>query len=83
MWNKSIIQKRINGIISFNTKQNLQFIQLPKNYDPDSFINKFSLSNLLKSKKPIPIVEYMNQSSSAIDLTKADNKISLISILMI
>ncbi len=56
----------------------LQFIQLPKDYDPDSFINKFSFKQFIEIlKKPISIVNFIfNQSSSAIDLSNADNKIS-------
>ncbi len=56
----------------------LQFIKLPINYDPDSFINKFNLSRFIELlKKPIPIVNFIfNQSSSTIDLKNADNKIS-------
>ena len=56
----------------------LQFINLPKDYDPDSYINKYSLSNFVKIlKNPIPIVNYLfEQTSSTIDLSKADNKIS-------
>ena len=56
----------------------LQFIKLPNNYDPDSFINEHSLlafKNFLK--KPISIVNFIfEQSSSTIDLKNADNKIS-------
>ena len=55
----------------------LQIIQLPKNYDPDSFINTFSLSKFIdKLKKPIPIINFIfDQSSSTMDLKIADNKI--------
>ncbi len=56
----------------------LQFIKLPKDLDPDNFINEYSLEKLIEIlKKPIPIVNFLfEQSSSSIDLTKADNKIS-------
>ena len=56
----------------------LQFIKLPKDYDPDSFINKYSLKEFIDIlKRPLPIVNFIfEQSSSSIDLTKADNKIS-------
>ncbi len=56
----------------------LQFIKLPRNYDPDSFINKYSFNKFIEMlKKPIPIVNFIfEQSSSTIDLNKADNKIS-------
>ena len=56
----------------------IQFVTLPRNYDPDSFVKKFSqkdLSNLLK--EPTSITKYIfNISSSSIDLQNADNKIS-------
>ena len=56
----------------------LQFIKLPQDYDPDSFINKFSLKEFIKIlKQPTPIVNFIfEQSSASIDLTKADNKIT-------
>ncbi len=56
----------------------LQFIKLPKNYDPDSLINKSSLKHLIELlKKPIPIVKFIfDQSSSSVDLSKAEDKIS-------
>ena len=56
----------------------LQFIKLPKDYDPDSFINQFSITKFIEFlKKPIPIVNFIfDQSSSTLDLSKADNKIS-------
>ena len=56
----------------------LQFIKLPNNYDPDSFINKYSFTKFIEIlKKPIPIVNFIfDQSSSTIDLSIADNKIS-------
>ncbi len=56
----------------------LQFIKLPKDYDPDSFINKFSFEKFIEIlKKPIAIVNFIfNHSSSSVDLTKADNKIT-------
>ncbi len=56
----------------------LQFIKLPKDLDPDNFVNKHSLEKLIEIlKKPIPIVNFIfDQSSSSVDLSKADNKIS-------
>ena len=56
----------------------LQFIKLPKNYDPDSLINESSLNDLIEIlKKPIPIVKFIfDQSSSSVDLSKAEDKIS-------
>ena len=56
----------------------LQFITLPKNYDPDSFINDNSINDFIKLlKNPIPIIKFIfDQSSSTIDLSKAEHKIS-------
>ena len=56
----------------------LQFINLPKNYDPDSFINKFSLKEFIKYlKRPSSIVNFIfDYASSTIDLNIANNKIS-------
>ena len=56
----------------------LQFIKLPLNYDPDSYINQFSYNNFITIlKKPISIIDFIfEQSSSSIDLSQADNKIS-------
>lgn len=56
----------------------LQFITLPKDTDPDSYINDFSLKKFIEIlKKPIPIVNFIfEQSSSTINLNNADNKIS-------
>ena len=56
----------------------LQFINLPKNYDPDSYINKFSLKEFIKYlKNPSPIVNFIfDYASSTIDLNLANNKIS-------
>ncbi len=56
----------------------LQFIKLPFNYDPDSYIMKHSIKQFAEIlKKPEPIINFIfNQSSSSIDFTRADNKIS-------
>ena len=56
----------------------LQFIKLPSNYDPDSFITNHSIKQFAEIlKKPESIINFIfNQSSSSIDFNKADNKIS-------
>ena len=56
----------------------LQFIKLPQDYDPDNFINKVSLKSFVDLlKMPIPIVNFIfEQSSSSIDLSIADNKVT-------
>ena len=44
----------------------LQFIKLPKDYDPDSFINNYSLKKFIKIiKKTIPIVNFIFEQSSS------------------
>tara|TARA_Y100000590_G_scaffold465458_1_gene637834 strand:- start:720 stop:2465 length:1746 start_codon:yes stop_codon:yes gene_type:complete len=56
----------------------LQFVSLPNEYDPDSFINSFSIEKLLELfKNPIPLVNYIfDQSSKAVKLENADEKVS-------
>ncbi len=55
----------------------LQFIVLPNEYDPDTYINKFTLNQFVKYlKNPISIVDFIfQQSSNSIDLQKPDNKV--------
>ncbi len=56
----------------------LQFILLPQGNDPDSYIQKNSFTDFVKVlKSPITLVDFIfEQSSSTIDLSKPDNKIS-------
>ncbi len=58
--------------------KSLQFINLPKNYDPDSFLEKNKLEDLIRIlKEPIPLLNYIFEvSSSGISLNHADQKIS-------
>jgi len=60
-----------------SSKKFVQFINLPNGYDPDNYINEFSIQKFVNElKAPIPLVEFIfNQSSSSIDLRKADEKI--------
>ena len=55
----------------------LQFIVLPNEYDPDTYINKFTLNQFVKYlKNPLSIVDFIfQQSSNSIDLQKPDNKV--------
>ena len=55
----------------------LQFIILPNGYDPDTFINEYSLSKFSTYlKNPLSIVDFIFQESSkSIDLQKSDNKV--------
>ena len=51
----------------------LQFIKLPKDYDPDSFINNFSIKKFIEIlKKPIPIVDFIFDQSSSIIALRTD-----------
>ncbi len=55
----------------------LQFVVLPNDYDPDTYINKFSLNKFVTYlKNPLSIVDFIFQESSkSIDLEKPDNKV--------
>ena len=55
----------------------LQFIVLPPNEDPDSFVNKNSINELVNIlKQPIPLVNYIfHQASLAHSINNADDKI--------
>ena len=55
----------------------LQFVILPNEYDPDTYINEFSLNKFaIYLKNPLSIVDFIFQESSkSIDLQKSDNKI--------
>ena len=55
----------------------LQFVILPNEYDPDTYINVYSLNKFAKYlKNPLSIVDFIFQESSkSIDLKKSDNKV--------
>ena len=55
----------------------LQFVILPNEYDPDTYINEYSLSKFASYlKNPLSIVDFIFQESSkSIDLQKPDNKV--------
>ncbi len=55
----------------------LQFVVLPNQYDPDTYINEFSISEFAKYlRNPLSIVDFIfEESSKSIDLSKSDNKI--------
>ena len=55
----------------------LQFVILPNGYDPDTYINEYSLSKFATYlKNPLSIVDFIFQESSkSIDLKKSDNKV--------
>ena len=55
----------------------LQFILLPYNSDPDSFLNSNSFNELVNNlKKPIKLINFIfNHSSNTVDLNNIDEKI--------
>jgi len=55
----------------------LQFVILPNEYDPDTYINEFSFNEFAKYlKNPLSIIDFIfEESSKSIDLKKPDNKI--------
>ena len=55
----------------------LQFVILPNEYDPDTYINEYSLSKFATYlKNPLSIVDFIFQESSkSINLHKSDNKV--------
>mgnify|MGYP001157179571 CR=1 FL=1 len=76
--NKAAYKAAIMALPFLNPNKYIQFIGLPENYDPDSFIAKNSLEKFITIlKKPISITNFIfEQSSSTIDLNTADNKIT-------
>ena len=56
----------------------IQFISLPKGFDPDTFINKVSLNKFVTLlKEPIPLIIYIfEHSSKTIKFENVDEKIS-------
>ena len=61
-----------------NNKNFLQFATLPSEYDPDSYINKFSFKEFVKFlKNPESLIQFIfEHSSKTISLNNADEKIS-------
>ena len=61
-----------------SNKKFLQFITLPKGYDPDSIINSLSFRKLLEIiKQPQSLVNFVfNESSKTVSLSNVDEKIS-------
>lgn len=58
--------------------KSLQFIRLPKDYDPDSFLEKNQISSLVKIlKSPTSLLSFIFEvSSDGLSLNDADQKIS-------
>ncbi len=74
---KAAFKSSLMSLSLINSKNFLQYIILPKNYDPDTFINDFSLEELVKLlKKPMPLVNFIfYQSSMAFPINNADQKV--------
>ena len=60
------------------TKNFLQFVTLPEEYDPDSYINNISFNDFVeKLKLPLSLSDFIfNQSVKSISLSNVDEKIS-------
>tara|TARA_X000000950_G_scaffold147436_1_gene181975 strand:- start:1582 stop:3330 length:1749 start_codon:yes stop_codon:yes gene_type:complete len=74
---KASFKSAIMSLPYLNPSKLLQFVILPNNYDPDTYINEFSLNKFATFlKNPLSIVDFIFQESSkSIDLRKSDNKI--------
>ena len=61
-----------------SSKNFLQFVTLPEEYDPDSYINKVSFGNFVqKLKSPSSLSEFIfNHSVKSVSLLNVDEKIS-------
>ena len=61
-----------------SSKNFLQFVTLPEEFDPDSYINEVSFEDFLqKLKNPSSLSEFIfNQSVKSISLLNVDEKIS-------
>ena len=68
----------IMALALISPKKFLQFILLPDGLDPDNFINKFKVEEFVDIlKKPVTLINFIfSQSSKAISLENADEKIS-------
>ena len=60
-----------------NPKKFIQIILLPNELDPDSFLKKFSLNELVKIlKKPISLIDFIfTESSKTLNIKNTDDKI--------
>jgi len=75
---RAAYKSAIMSLPLLSAKKLLQFITLPNNFDPDTYINSVSLMQFVsKLRKPEPITEFIiNQSIKTLTLEKADEKIS-------
>jgi len=74
---KASFKSAVMSLPYLNPSKLLQFVVLPNQYDPDTYINEFSLNEFAKYlKNPLSLVEFIfEESSKSIDLRKSDNKI--------
>ena len=75
---RAAYKSAIMSLPLLSAKKLLQFITLPNNFDPDTYINAVSLMQFVsKLRKPEPITEFIiNHSIKSLSLEKADEKIS-------
>ncbi len=74
---KASFKSAIMSLPHLTPSKLLQFVILPNEYDPDTYINEFSLNKFATYlNNPLSIVDFIFQESSkSIDLQKSDNKI--------
>ena len=74
---KASFKSAIMSLPHLTPSKLLQFVILPDEYDPDTYINEFSLKKFATYlKNPLSIVDFIFQESSkSIDLQKSDNKV--------
>ena len=68
----------IMALSLISSKRFLQFVLLPGAYDPDSFLNTFSIDDLiLLLKNPVSLINFIfDQSSKALEFKNVDEKIT-------
>ena len=74
---KASFKSAIMSLPYLSPSKLLQFVILPNEYDPDTYINEYSLSKFSAYlKNPLSIVDFIFQESSkSIDLQISDNKV--------
>ncbi len=74
---KASFKSAIMSLPHLTPSKLLQFVVLPNEYDPDTYINEFSIKKFAAYlKNPLSIVDFIFQEASkSIDLKKPDNKI--------
>ncbi len=74
---KASFKSAIMALPHLTPSKLLQFVVLPNEYDPDTYINEFSVKKFsIYLKNPLSIVDFIFQESSkSINLQKSDNKV--------